>query len=340
MKLDKVLFLNENQVGDVLLSTALIKAFHDQYPASYTALYVSSDVAPLVTGLPFLNEVVVYDKGDPVWPVVRKIWRFDAALMLDFKYRSAVMPFLARIPIRAGVRHKRGLFMNCAVERDPQEVMHYEPWNFAKMIDKAAGLKIHLDEANAKPYIVEAPVTVQTTVDRIFQTLDAAKITVVIAPFTSCEGKNWPAERYAEFCRRFRTKYPVQFLITGVHREYHPECFSNASMLDLRDQTSLEEVSEIIRRADYFIGSCSAPLHMSAAWETPSVALYSSTSPLEWAPRQKTEIIQHLLPCSPCNVTGETCRCEELPFACASAITVDEVLAAMERLMHRYPVKR
>ena len=340
MKLDKVLFLNENQVGDVLLSTPVIKAFHEQHPESYTALYVSSDVAPLVTGLPFINEVVVYDKGDPVRPIVRKIWHFDAALMLDFKYRSAVMPFLARIPIRAGVRHKRGLFMNRAVDTDPQEVMHYEPKNFTGIIERATGLKIELDEDTAKPYIVEAPAAVKASVDCIWEKLDRRKMIVVIAPFTSCEGKNWPAERYAAFCQQFAANHAVQFLITGVHREYHPACFSAEYMLDLRDQTSLEEVSEIIRRADYFIGSCSAPLHMSAAWGTPSVALYSSTSARQWAPRQKTEIVQHMLPCSPCNVTGETCRREAVPFACAKAIQVDEVLAAMERLLQRYPVQR
>ena len=241
------------------------------------------------------------------------------------------MPFFARIPVRAGVRHKRGLFMNYAVETDPQEVMHYEPKNFAGIIERATGLKIALDESTAKPYIVRAPQNVQAAVDDIFRALDSAKVHVAIAPYTSCAGKNWMPERFAEFCKRLGELYDVQFLIIGVRRDYHPDCFQADNMVDLRDQTSLEEVSEIIRRVDYFIGSCSAPLHMSAAWGTPSVALYSSTSARQWAPRQKTEIVQHLLPCSPCNVTGETCRKEVVPFACARAITVDDVLLAIPR---------
>lgn len=340
MKLDRVLFLNENQVGDVLLSTPVLKAFHEQYPQSYVAFYVSSDVAPLVAGLPFIDEVVIYDKGDPIWPLLRKIFKYDAALMLDFKYRSAVMPFFARIPVRAGIRYKRGLFMNYAVERDPQEVMHYEPKNFVGIIKRATGLEIELDEETARPYIAEASVSVKASVQKIFTSINPKNMVVAIAPYTSCEGKNWPAERFAELCQRFGERHAVQFLITGVRRDYHPECFTGDNVLDLRDQTSLEEVSEIIRRADYFIGSCSAPLHMSAAWGTPSVALYSSTSARQWAPRQETEVVQHLLPCSPCNGTGETCRGEAVPFVCAKAITVDEVLVALERLVQRYPVQR
>jgi ADP-heptose:LPS heptosyltransferase len=333
MKLDRVLFVNENQVGDVLLSTTLIKAFHEQYPQSKVAFYVSSDVAPLLKGLSFIDEVVVYDKGDPILPIVRKIWRYNAAFCLDFKYRSAVMPFFARIPVRAGVAHKRKLFLTHPVPTDPHEPDFYEPQNFANIIERAVGLKIIGDFSRL--YISPPTETVKKAVDGLLQPIHSQKIKVVIAPFTSCSAKNWMPERFAEFCKRVGDKYNVQFLIIGVGKQ-NPEVFSSDSMMDLRDKTSLEEAAEIIRRADYFIGSCSAPLHMSSATGTPSLALYGGTSAKQWAPRQKVEIVQHYFECSPCNINGETCG---NTCGCMKAITVDEVFAAFERLMKRYPSK-
>lgn len=65
--------------------------------------------------MPLVDEVIAYDKGMPMLPVIRKVWSYYVALLLDFKYRSAVIPFLACIPVRAGLAHKRKIFMTHAI---------------------------------------------------------------------------------------------------------------------------------------------------------------------------------------------------------------------------------
>lgn len=131
----KIVALNGNAVGDVLLSTPILKGLRELYPDSHLTFLVRPECRKLVEGLPFLDDVVTYQKGDSIWPAVRTLWKYDLALCLDFKYRSAVIPFLARIPIRAGMRHKRGLFLTHPVERDPQEADIYEPDKIAGAID-------------------------------------------------------------------------------------------------------------------------------------------------------------------------------------------------------------
>ncbi|WP_419179921.1 glycosyltransferase family 9 protein [Anaerovibrio lipolyticus] len=60
---------------------------------------------------------------------------------------------------------------------------------------------------------------------------------------------------------------------------------------------------------DYFIGSCSAPLHIAAAVGCPSMAFYGPTSPKKWAPLHKCKYIFHKHPCNPCDrrVCQELC---------------------------------
>lgn len=131
----KLVAFNGNAVGDVLLSTLILKGLRELYPDSHLTFLVRPECRKLVAGLPFLDDVVTYQKEDSIWPAVRTLWKYDLALCLDFKYRSAGIPFLSRIPIRAGMRHKRGLFLTHPVEPDPQEVDIYEPDNFAGAID-------------------------------------------------------------------------------------------------------------------------------------------------------------------------------------------------------------
>ncbi len=339
MKLDKVLFINENQIGDMLLSTPVIKAFHEHYPKSFIGYFVSSDVAPLLKGLPFIDEIVVYDKGDNIVPVIKRIHKYDIAVLMDFKYRSAWIPFLAGIPVRAGLQHKRGFYLTNKVQRDMYEVMHYEPINYRNIVERSTGIKIPMEESEIKPYIAPASKEVIKTVDKIFEKIDKDKIIVGVAPKTGVPEKNWEPEKLCELMKEIDQNYNVQFLILGTWKDYYPEYFSCNGMIDLRDQTSLEEMSEIMRRLDYFIGFCSAPIHMAAAWDIPCVAIYSSTSPLQWAPRKRCIVVQHLLPCSPCNVWGAACLKEDNPYLCCKLITVDEVFSAFKRLVQEYPAK-
>ncbi len=92
-----------------MISTGIVRAIREQFPHSQIAFMVDPDTYDLMQ-LPFVDEVIAYDKGKPLLPVIRKIWRYDVAILLDFKYRSAWLPFLACIPVRAGLAHKRKLY--------------------------------------------------------------------------------------------------------------------------------------------------------------------------------------------------------------------------------------
>ncbi|MCF2601592.1 hypothetical protein I6E26_08575 [Anaerovibrio lipolyticus] len=78
---------------------------------------------------------------------------------------------------------------------------------------------------------------------------------------------------------------------------------------DLRGKLKLTTTATLLRKMDYFIGSCSAPLHIAAAVGCPSMAFYGPTSPKKWAPLHKCKYIFHKHPCNPCDrrVCQELC---------------------------------
>ena len=131
-------------LGDVIISTGFVKAVREQFPNSKIAFLVSPETADLMH-LPFIDDLIIYEKGMPIFPVIKKIWRYDVALCLDFKYRSALLPFLARIPIRAGLKHKRGIFMTHSVKFPPDKEGEYINEYMARIIENCIGFKIQHD---------------------------------------------------------------------------------------------------------------------------------------------------------------------------------------------------
>ena len=94
---------------------------------------------------------------------------------------------------------------------------------------------------------------------------------------------------------------------------------------------SLKELAALIGRARLFIGVDSAPMHIAAAMQTPTVALFGPSGDIEWGPWQvPSRIITADYPCRPCGLDG--CgggkRSE-----CLEAIGSNQVLGAVLSLI-------
>ena len=330
MKFDKVVFISGNAVGDVILASPVVKAFREKFPNSEITMLVRKETAPLVENLKFIDETVTYEKGDPILPTIRKIWRKDIAICLDFKYRSAVIPFLAAIPIRAGMKHKRKLFLTHYADRDKDEEKFYEPVNFAKIIEKTLNLKLNIDVE--KLYISTTTDEEKEKVRQLMKPLNRSRKKIIFAPFSSNNAKDWPLERYITIMDKL-TNLGVEIILVGSKADRDKGDFSKVKILDLRGKTSLRELSELLNNVDYFIGSCSGPLHMAAAAQLPIIALYGSTSNSHWAPKSKTHVIEHNVSCSPCDRQGYNCVKN---YECMNLITIDEVYEAITEMMDKY----
>lgn len=236
------------------------------------------------------------------------------ALCLDFKYRSALVPFLAMIPIRAGVRHKRGLFLSHPIDSIFEDDK-YHPYNLAEVLFRSLGMKLTGDLS--KLYL---PRPTEQQIQNVDSLLNGVDNFIAISPYSSDPRKDWPDENYSQIIMSLSEKYRV--LILGSAKDMGKTAFKNA--IDMTGKTSLLEMSEIIRRSKLFIGGCSGPLHIASAVGAPIVAIYTATSPEQWAPKQNTTVLYDKQACSPCINKGIVCK----HFNCVNSVSVDEVLNA------------
>lgn len=70
---------------------------------------------------------------------------------------------------------------------------------------------------------------------------------------------------------------------------------------NLIGKTSIRDLTDIIRRADFFIGVDSGPLHIADSLEKKTIGLFGPTSPLSWGLLAKnSQALNEIVPCSPC----------------------------------------
>lgn len=333
MKFDRILLLQQNALGDVVLSTGMVKAFREQFPKSTIAFLADPRFTPLVD-LPFIDELIPYTKGMPLWPVIRRLWHYDVAICLDFKYRSAVVPFLARIPVRVGIKHKRKLFLTHYVDCGPENEEMYFSAYLAQVIEQAIGLKVTGDWSYL--YVAAATAADRAAVDAVLPNREEGRFRIAVAPFSSTLVKDWPVDYYKRFFAEMEKRYQVEYVLIGGPEEKDRPFSLPKHVVDLRGQLPITATAEALRRSDYFIGSCSAPLHIATAVGLPALAFYGPGSPAKWAPLHRCIHLEHRQSCTPCDAIGygSTCGGER---RCMLSISPAEALAAMEQLMARYP---
>ncbi|HCA27486.1 MAG TPA: putative lipopolysaccharide heptosyltransferase III, partial [Betaproteobacteria bacterium] len=101
--------------------------------------------------------------------------------------------------------------------------------------------------------------------------------------------------------------------------------------VDLAGQLSLKQLAALSARARLFIGVDSAPMHIAAAMQTPTVALFGPSGDQEWGPwRVPSRIITADVSCRPCGNDG--CGGGKVS-ECLQSLSVDAVLDAANALL-------
>ena len=326
----KIFVVKQGGIGDVILATPILAELKNQYPDCWITLMVFQNAVDVVTGLSFIDEVFTYNKEkDSIWKLYRKMRGNDMAVFLDLSYRPAMVAALARIPVRIGIEHKRKFWLTHKIKWQEYMDHIYEPYVFGDILKESIGLDIPREKLN-QLYIASAD---ETDREKLWEKLQPGNIHkgdsyVVCSPVTAFFLKNWPLGRWNELFIRIYREYGLKSVIFGSgNLDFN---WDKKSVVNLWGQLNLRQVGELIRNAKLLVNSCSMPIHMASAVETPCVVLYGYTDSNRWAPRTKCEIISANIACSPCD-GNHAVACQD-PI-CMNKITVEEVFVGCNKLL-------
>jgi heptosyltransferase-2 len=311
--LPRILVVAPNWIGDALMAQPLLSRLKQSGAA--IEVLAPEWVAPVVRRMPEVAHVLTapFRHGalqlGTRWRLGRELKRrgYDKAIVLPNTWKSALVPFLARIPVRAGyVGESRYGLLNSLHKKTNSSM----PQHYARLAGES-------EAELARPHLEVTPAEIAETRRRL-------GIEGRYAVF--CPGAEYgPAKRWPYF-KDLAEKLGMPVVLLGSNNDR--EAASAIPGKNLVGQTTLDQAICIIAGADMVVSNDSGLMHVAAALGRPQVALFGSSSPEHTPPASANARVLWLhLECSPCFER----ECPLGHFRCMREITVDQVLAAIEK---------
>lgn len=337
----RILIVKLSAMGDVIHALPVSAALGEAFPHVELTWAVEEMFAPLVTGNPYLNEVLTLPKVRPrdlsapafyrgylrrLRAVRRR--RFDMTLDLQGLTKSAVVAVAAGAPIRLAyhwLREAAGLVEH-AVPHRPESVHVVEQY-----LDVARFLGARPKQPQF-PFFI--PVEDEAHAVALLHAggLQAEAPFVTINPAAGATIKQWGAANYAALidCIQSDLGLPVALVTADLAVAAQVRAAARTAFADLSGKTTLKQLGAVLSRSRAHICGDTGSGHLAAALGRPVVSLFGPTSPERVCPfAQRGGVLCHREQCHPRCDGSHHCF---LPEArCLTQIPVAEALEAVAK---------
>jgi heptosyltransferase-2 len=305
----RILIVAPSWVGDAILSEPLIARLAAP-PDAHVDVLTPDWCAPVFARMRGVRHVFAstIGHGELAWAKRRALARtlsqqgYARAVIVPNSWKSALVPWLAGIPLRTGhVGEMRWGLVN--------DARRLARGAFPRLVDRYAALAAPRgDTAPA----ASAPVLVPNASNRAAAVaaldLDASHGVAVLCPGAEFgPAKRWPPGQFAELALKFRADGFQVWLVGSPNDRPAGEAIMSAAgdsgraIVDLTGRTDLGTAIDLLSLASVVVSNDSGLMHAAAAVGVPLVALFGSSSPAFTPPLSPDAKIARIdIACSPC----------------------------------------
>ena len=324
-------------LGDVVLTTPLFKAIKGLYPGARLTLLTTPAAKPLVEEDPYLDAILTYDKkgGESLFSALKKIraGSFDLLLSPHRSHRTSLLGFLSGIPVRVGYEESGFSILHTRRVKRPMEL--HEVDRILALLS-ALGLEANSgDRKLAIGYTDAERAEVQEVLDA--NGVGPEEKLAGLCPGSAWATKRWTPEGFAAVGGALRDKGFRVVLVGGPDDREAADKVTGllgGNAVDATGRTSLKALSAWVDRFSVFVTNDSAPLHVAAARNVPTVAVFGPTvKSLGFFPfHEKSRVAEVALACRPCGLHGGD-ACPLGHFRCMRDVTPEMVMEKIGELM-------
>ncbi len=292
---DRILIVRLSALGDIALTLPLLFALRDRLPSAHMGWVVDESFVPILKDLPNLNRIHVWRKSNRGFSNFRQLIReircenYQASIDPQGLTRSAVLPFLSRIPMRVGFRHAplegrelAPLLTNCQVAV-PGERRHLS--SRSMYLGSALGLDMPKQIAVKFPENREADWKVR----RWWDEKGLSRRTLIFGIGAGWPTKIWPVKAMNSLIdEALDHGYGCVILWGPQERDRLTKWQRELGNKVLwAPETDVHEMISILRLCEGYVGPDSAALHLAWLLGKPTFSWYGASDPKRTAPQGK-----------------------------------------------------
>ncbi len=304
-----LLVVGPSWVGDMVMAQSLFRILKQRHPGAEIDVLAPAWSEPLLARMPEVRAALTLPTRHgqlglrPRYRLGRELRQreYGRAIVLPNSFKSALVPFWARIPRRTGyLGEMRWGLLNDVRRLDTARLPMTVQRFIALGLDPGEGLPVSLPE----PKLAVSGSGISAAAGRLG--LDpAARPVMALCPGAEYgPAKRWPEEYFAEVARD-RIARGWQVWLFGSEKDRSvtsrirtlcgPEC------IDLAGRTTLGEAVDLLSVAKVVVSNDSGLMHVAASLGRRLIAIFGSSDPGFTPPLNARATILSLgLNCSPC----------------------------------------
>lgn len=349
----QILVTCPQRLGDVLLTTALIRSLKQAWPEAQIDVLVLRGTEGVLVGNPDIRHVLTQVQRLPWWRRLQEVmclWRrYDIGV-------AAIPTDRSRLYAWIGGKFRVGFLLEGEKSKAGWLDRHVI---FDDLDTHTVAMQGRLvEQLGLRPALeVVVPVPSAAELGQL-QRLLPAQAYAVLHPCPKFRYKMWRSDGWAALAEWLHAQgLEVVFSGSGDadERAYVAAIEQRLTFLsrNLAGQLSLAQSAGVLKRAALYVGPDTVMTHMAAACGVPTLALFGPSNPVKWGPwparweapqspwprvgsgrHGNVLLLQGVADCVPCMLEG----CERhvgSPSACLDEMPVQRVIEAAQRMLER-----
>ena len=332
-----------NWVGDAVMTVPALRELRRLFPIAHITLATRPWAGELFAGVDFLDDLLVYDRRG-LGSVIAQIreWRsrrFDLAVLFQNAFEAALIPALARVPVRVGYATEcRSPLLTNPLALPEWRSSKHESYYYLNIVSELERI-FHGNKRAIEDYQPAGALQISAArkaagLDFLrAQNLNIRRKMVALCPGSiNSRAKRWPAARFAAL-GDLLIESQTQVMLIGSPEELDVSLEVASLMrqrpLLLTGKTTLTQAVEILTAVDLLVTNDTGPAHIAAALDRPTLVIFGPTNPLTTHPFSPlAEIVRHPPDCAPCML-----RDCPIDHRCMTAISPEEVFARAQGML-------
>lgn len=299
-----ILVVRFSSIGDILLTTPLIRALNRRHPEARLVFATKRAFAPLVTDNPHLAQVVALEPDEPVRHFAARLRAFAPTHGLDLHGSLRSLALRALVGGRWHGYRKRKVSRAWLISTKIDSYEIHTPVA-ERYFEAARDLDVRPD-GGPPEFLLGAGARARAAEWLAARGLERARV-AALAPGAAHFTKRWPLAHWAALAERLRAAGYAPVIVGGAADRGVAQRLADQAP-SVAGEFSLQETGALLAASAVVVSGDTGVMHMATAVRVPLVALFGPTVSqfgfFPYAPAAPHAVLEVAIDCRPCSAQG------------------------------------